>query len=130
VKRALTGLGRARGYKVRTSVPEADEGGWLFDLTWRKEKRGWLQSIPLALESEWNHRGASYDFQKLIIARADRRVMILSAKPKTPAAPAIQALIQVVERCALTRDGDRYLFACWIEPEKKFEFRLYVAGAI
>jgi len=52
VKRALTEIGKARGYVVRASNPEAHEHGWLFDMTWRKEKGGWLLSLPLVLESE------------------------------------------------------------------------------
>ena len=80
IKSSIARIGNRCNYAVyASSIPEAKGGEWLFDMTWIEQNRkGGLLSIPLVLESEWGRSAdAIDDFQKLLIARADRRVMAL-----------------------------------------------------
>ena len=128
LKSRLAELGSELGYAVYTSsTPRATGGEWLFDVTWIEASEGYLLGLPLVLECEWSPDGASHDFQKLLIARAERRVMILASKSDQGPQGAIEALIEEVDHCKLSTYGDRYLFACWHEPEEQFTFRLHIA---
>ena len=111
-----------------SSTPKTAGGEWLFDMTWIEQSEGYLLSLPLVLESEWSPEGSSEDFQKILVARADHRVMVLTCNPSRPPQDAIDVLIQEVDQCKLSQYGDRYLFACWEEPAKEFSFMLHVVG--
>lgn len=68
---------------------------WLFDLHWFTNgvEPYSVQSLPLVVECEWNPRrkgdsktlysGIKYDFQKLLIANADLRLMIFKIAKET-----------------------------------------------
>lgn len=63
-----------------------DRGGeWLFDLCMLEwNEHGYLARMPLALECEWGNDDAILDdFQKLIVCRADLRVMIFGEANQT-----------------------------------------------
>ena len=102
-------------------------GEFLYDMIWLDTTDGYLLDVPLVLESEWKRRGASDDFQKLLVARAHRRVMVFVARKSDGTESATKSLIEEVDQCNMTRPGDRYLFAAWADWLKKFEFTLYVA---
>ena len=78
IKNRIGAIGDSLGYKVYCSSCEFSENGeWLFDLSWTEETGTALVGLPLALESEWNRNGLSDDFGKLLVSKADHRVMIL-----------------------------------------------------
>jgi len=54
---------------------------WLYDMTWYRMDGECLSETPLVLESEWDVRMKSvrYDLEKLLVARADVKVMIVDA---------------------------------------------------
>jgi len=81
IKSRLAGLGRKYKYWVYASQAENIDGGeWLFDLTWLNYSGNNLINVELALESEWNTNSINDDFQKLLLARAELRVMIFQSK--------------------------------------------------
>ena len=78
-------------YKVYTSaanVPKGKGGGeWLFDLCWSIEGDGdkWKENfkgLKLICESEWNtwEDEIVHDFQKLAVAKADIKIMLVQYK--------------------------------------------------
>ena len=83
----LTEIGRHEKFKVYPSkydVSDNDKNGeWLFDLCWSIEGNGkWMEKwkgLKLICECEWNisKEEILYDFQKLAVAKADIKIMIV-----------------------------------------------------
>jgi hypothetical protein len=128
----LARLGKSLGYRVYTSKGnpkgDIDAGEWIYDLVWLSYNRdGYIQKMPLALESELspNKKDLLDDFCKLLVARADHRVMIFSANNKAGAEKKIFELIDELEHCGLTCFGDRYLFAGLLENDGTFLTKLH-----
>ena len=106
IKAALTELGRTLNYKVEANRLPAhmrqSHGGqeknteWLYDIHWYEEVEDddyMPTSLPLVVECEWNpkrngerkqvpYSGIKYDFQKLLIANADLRLMIFRIRKR------------------------------------------------
>ena len=87
VQTELCKIGRGFGcYVCARGVDEADRGEWLYDVTWLEyEKNGRselnarrkLVDAPLVAECEWNGEDpVRYDFDKLLLAQANLRLMI------------------------------------------------------
>ena len=85
----LCKAGQALGYKVGANPRYVEDEfrnspEWLYDVYWLKyDKEGWVQSMPLAAESEWGGRDkVDYDYQKLLVARAKVRVMVYEGRKR------------------------------------------------
>jgi len=81
VKENLTKLGFDYGFESR---PNKIESEFLFDFTWYKKSNNEFQSIEsvaLILESEWkmNFTQIKYDFEKLLIANVQFKVIVFQA---------------------------------------------------
>ena len=97
-----------------------DGGEWLYDVT------GLLYDIPvencfsrtvLVAECEWGNKlNIENDFQKLLLARADVRVMVFDGTWK----PGYKKLFEIfetnIENNQQAEPGDLWLFAAWM-PE-------------
>jgi len=96
---------------------------FVFDMTWLVLRDGYIESVPLVMESEWR-RGQEIhnDFQKLMIARAGLRIMIFGGKDCDSVSDQIWELKQEVARCGASRTEDRYLLAGFSVKEAKFKF--------
>ncbi len=130
VKNRVARLGRDRGFCVcASSCDLAHSGEWLFDLSWLDHRGCLLTRVPLALECEWDAGGAGDDFQKLVVARADERVMVFVTSDAVTATVAIESLLENVSSFSRTTVGDRYFFACWQERRadgcKGFSYAAY-----
>ena len=123
IKRQLGRLGNDLGFLVCASVPPGSRGpgSWygeyLYDLTWLHNdpdgpNGGWLLDCPLALESEWHKSSAAIvdDFDKLVLARASRRVMVFQADRLDLVREVIQHLVDRISHFRGRHRGDRYLF--------------------
>ena len=84
IKTLLCEIGRQQfGCLVRAAdVNNADRGEWLYDVVWRRhDDRGRLTAVPLVAECEWlRPREIEKDFEKLLLARADVRLIIYRGK--------------------------------------------------
>jgi len=84
LKRRIAKLGERLGYKVSVGgLGEDFAGEWMYDVVWFVEdEEGCLIKVPLIVESEWDKKysGIKYDFEKLLIGNAERRLMICQAK--------------------------------------------------
>jgi hypothetical protein len=130
IKNALATLGQARGLHTYASSAElANHGEWLYDLTWTDEPSGFIRSVPLALEMEWTPNGIVYDFQKLVVARANHRVMLFNYSSGHDPMLFLDKILSNIPKFDGTRAGDRYLFGGWINAQDCFEWDLAVIEA-
>lgn len=133
ILKILAVLGRSMSCKVYTSKGnprgDPDVGEWLYDQVWiRYDRNDYMKSVPLVLESELgtNKLDRLNDFCKLIIARADHRVMVFGASDSAHAQGIIGEFVKEVEQSGISRARDRYLFAALLESDGSFYFRNYV----
>jgi hypothetical protein len=139
VKNAVGRILKKNSCKVCASACEQkDSGEWLYDLTGIYiNEGGYFERIPLILESEWKwckNTQEEYeseiikDFRKLLVSRADHRVMVFEAESEEKEKEVIGRLLQHVRNCRHSAAGDRYLFVCWRLMDKKwvFDYSVYV----
>jgi hypothetical protein len=106
---------------------------WLYDLLWLRvhqtEDKTTILDSPLVAEIEWasalDNGPIRHDFQKLLIARADLRLMIFRAPDSKQGRTIVQELVEQIGTYAHTKRGDRYLFACYGTRTRCFEYREY-----
>lgn len=92
VKTKLCRIGKGFKFCVganKGEVPETDRdyGEWLYDVTWLEYDGNFVTDAPLVAECEWGGlTDIDDDFQKLLLTRAEVRVMIFNGhqKPCTP----------------------------------------------
>jgi hypothetical protein len=130
IKERICDLGKNLGYKIQTnkkSATNADWGEWLFDLTWLDYSEGMVLEVPLALECEWSQNidEIDADFQKLIICRADHRVMIFQQANLSKIKDIIESFKKQISNFRRTETSDRYLFVGFHWDEGKFFFEAY-----
>lgn len=83
-------------------------GEWLFDLVWYKENHNrQLIELRLVLESEWSHNkyDIKYDFEKLLIAKCDSKVML------TESPDAKQVVQEGIKSFSVNCSSEQYLLA-------------------
>ncbi len=131
IKNGLMECGhRYEGFSTYASSCENSDGGeWLYDVCWLKMENKHVRRVPLILESEWDMslKGLMDDFPKLVVGRAEHRVMIFQAKNKVKMREALREFHNEIEGNPMTLMGDRYLFACWDISKKEFIYRSHVA---
>jgi len=118
VKEELRSLGAGNGFKTAASVPKADFDEWLFDVCWLEYRRrpdgsvGFLRRLALAAECEWGNRGDVEDvFEKLLVSRADLRVVIYEANSSHDVQSIASRLWELEQRFERRNPEDRYLLA-------------------
>jgi len=139
IKKVFVQLGHEHGYKVSTSLApehraqlELEDGHmpvwgeWLYDLVWytsvidkyanRDIER--TTSIPLVMECEWaaSLNAIALDFDKLLVANADLRVMVCGGYKNFPAEPVIEQCNRAVQTYEQGHIGDKFLVC--IVPEE------------
>jgi hypothetical protein len=137
IMNSLTALGDAYGFYVygpKRNKIDNTITACLYDMLWYTPKA--LDYLPgsniifdkihLALECEWKrHIGEiMYDFQKLVQARADHRVIIFESDETEKM---IERMIQYAKSSPLSVKGDRYLIAAVrAQDGASFNFKSYV----
>ena len=106
--------------KVVDNCKIADGGEWLYDVTCLSyDAGGYIRRIPLVAESEWGSKDdVYYDFEKLLLARADVRVMVFDGRVYGAAnMDRFEEFAKYIGKCDSTETGDTYLLAAWM-PDK------------
>jgi hypothetical protein len=111
---ALGELGRQHEFDVCTSGWGLRDGHcwgeWLYDLSWVEMKDGHVIDVPMILESEWDLKRdeVEADFGKLLLGRADRRVMVFQQGDATQ----VKEIVAYLKACVLSFrrsvTGDRH----------------------
>ncbi|PCJ27889.1 MAG: hypothetical protein COA97_02840 [Flavobacteriales bacterium] len=129
IMKLLGSLGEKNGCDISVSAISDDyDSEWLFDMTWWKYENNSLKEIPLVVESEWNRsiEEIQYDFEKIMVAKADHRLMIYQGGTKESVRETKEYLIQIIKNFKLSTIGDRYLFIGYCEEEGKFLRELFI----
>lgn len=124
-------------YRCASDCADADWGEWQFDLCWLAragEGRGAdpLRRIVLAVESEWGDWGdVEDDFEKLMAARADLRLMIFQEASEVRCEALARRLADLVRAFEQGHPSDRYLLAAYDNSADTFlRFDLSGDGAL
>jgi hypothetical protein len=135
VKVTFIELAAQQGYKVCASVPEEvrenvkvkyphclEWGEWLYDLVWYSEQDSGMQepfttSVPLVMECEWDIGipALALDFNKLLVANADLRVMVCGCYEDGQAAVIRKYCERAVQAYEQGRPGDNFLLCILCE---------------
>lgn len=104
-------LGLDLKYKVCAAGDNDFESEWLFDIVWYKNNNLGLIETPLIMECEWHSswEQIKYDFEKLLVARADIRVMMFEGW-KENIRKHRDKFIEIINSYKYSQIGDRYLF--------------------
>lgn len=132
VASCLADLGRKQGCKVCVSGLVGDDREWLYDMVWYKEfgeKKDdiRLKSVPFVMECEWSRStyDIAEDFEKLLLANADLRLMVCWMHRDNRAAMQ-EYFYSSVKGFDQGRTGDRFLVAILDYETDAFEFETYV----
>jgi hypothetical protein len=118
MKRALIELASVHGCKACASgCLEANWPEWLYDVTWLRQgeddQKGLLTDSPFVAEIEWSNKGAVMDeFQKLLLARADTKLMMFSATTIDGGKGLMDKMARQIKAYSRTDVGDRYILVC------------------
>jgi len=127
IKNAVGTLGRRLRYQVYASQCKFDRNGeWMLDLAWSRDLGEILTRLPLAMESEWDPKDILWDFTKLVVVRADVRLMVFWGRTPERAERTVVDMLKQIRRLQGTTVGDRYLVCCWVEKPPILEWRSYV----
>lgn len=114
------------------SIETSDGPEWLYDFVCYENNDIGLNDVILVAESEWTGRytqdylrDVQDDFEKLILARSPYKLMIFEGHSEIEIKDFIVHLTTVVKHCKLTTNGDRYMFAGWVNA-KEFYYDVYI----
>ncbi len=98
------------GYEVRVSKTERNKSEWLFDMVWFASKDGYIDHVYLVLESEFEPRiyNLIEDFNKLLVARADIRIMIFTRRKTYQVEETFSDIEKRIKSFSQTKPGDTY----------------------
>ncbi|MGR2665793.1 hypothetical protein [Vibrio campbellii] len=120
IKSRLCLFGKDKRYWVYATSEHADGSEWLYDVTWLTFSGDRLLNTELVLECEWDVNGIDFDFQKLLLAKSEIKVMIFQQKSAIAAQAKIEDLIEQVIKYSKTTSNEMYLFSCWLQDECEF----------
>ncbi|SCY84339.1 hypothetical protein [Desulfoluna spongiiphila] len=109
-----------------SQIDNKDCGEWLYDISAVRltEDNHHLISVELIIESEWgNVDEIIHDFQKLLQARSQHKVMIF----QDTSAPYYSIFVELEKQVALYQDaesGEEYHLLCWKnkDPDHGFQW--------
>lgn len=129
IKAVLAEEGERLGFQV---LPSGQRGEWLYDLIWRRlDGNRNVIGIPLAVEIEVSDSrlgGIRYDFNKLLQAQADHKLMVFQVKTPDEVQQAFQRLVQSIRAFPHTHDC-RYLLCGWSTQQNAFHYQEHAVEA-
>jgi hypothetical protein len=130
IRTALIERGESLGYKVSAT----GSNGWLYDIAWwSATSDGLMTDLPAVVEVEFRNfpiaccADIDDDFQKLVQARTDVRVWVVSMPNPELANKHIETCKRQVEQFSSTAAGDRYLFVTLIWSDNSFRIEPWQA---
>lgn len=126
IKEELGALGKRKGYYtygLKNSPLHCHDGEFMFDLCWLDygTEDTWLKRVPLVMECEWlGADDIDNDFLKLLMARADLRVMIFGTQTSEESQDTVQRLRRWIKEFEGSERGDRFLLCGWCGDTRGF----------
>ncbi|SRR6266568_1335900 len=119
----MSSLAEQNGFEALYSKAPLSE--WLYDMVWCKRENDHLNKVPLVLESEWSRikREIYEDFDKLLLARTQLRVMIFYQDKTASVKNVLDELVRRIRSFQETRSGDCYLLAGLSAEDNLFYYR-------
>jgi hypothetical protein len=110
IKKKFSEYGSSLGYEVMVSKTERNKSEWLFDMVWFASKNGHIDHVYLVLESEFEPRiyNIIEDFNKLLVARAEVRVMIFARRKTYQVEETFRDIEERIKSFSQTMRGDTY----------------------
>lgn len=103
---------------------------WLFDVTCLTYRGRYPDRVALVAECEWGGEDEIYDdFEKLLVARAEIRLMVFDAD-QLPKGNRFRKFEKYVKRFGRTRREDTYILAAYSEEVSGFEYRQIKGGRL
>jgi hypothetical protein len=107
---------------------------WLYDFVCYEDNYSGLDNVFFVAESQWmnqwhkteNYDGIRFDFEKLILARCEIRIMIFEANNENEIKNYITLLNKIVANSKLTQPNDRYMYVAWDFAKTDFYIDLYI----
>ena len=142
IKKILEVVGK-ENYRSKYEFKVAASGitnEWLYDLVWSEHKYEEkydgdleistysLRNVALVAEIEWENNfdeNIQPDFQKLLVARAEHRLMVFRAENEIESKKYFKYLDEIVDNFILNKKGDRYMYAAQ-NNNGKFLFQLKI----
>ena len=120
-----------RAYVCANRCGKASYPEWLYDVVWLRVDAGPLTTMildsPFVAEIEWSRDGAVRDdFQKLLLSRADTRLIVFQAWDEWRVQKMMDELVEQVKAYKRSQDSDRYLLAGYGSHTRHFYYREYV----
>ena len=126
IKNAIGDVGKKLGYEVYAAQCKYGHyGEWMCDLIWCKMDDDITLKLPLVMESEWGKDILS-DFTKLVVARAEHRVLVFYGRTLQNIQKTIEPLLKQVRNFRGSKKGDRYLFCFWTKEPDEFNYNIYI----
>ena len=131
---AIIGVGNTLGFytcATKRNAKKACYGSeWLFDACWLKYVGDSFRKVALVAECEWwaakpvEHEN---DFAKLVVAKADLRLLVCEVKDEAKHKELI-AWLKDYASDFNAANGDKYMVSCWITDEEKFRHIHFTAS--
>lgn len=121
----LREVGILQGFEVRPHQGTQRASGWLYDLVWlRRNADDSLAEAFLVAESEWDPVKAKIieDFEKLLLARAEVRIMIFNRRKHSQVLDMFSDMDHRIRAFSVMQPGDHYFLAGLAWDSGMFEF--------
>lgn len=107
---------------------------WLYDFVCYRENKIGLDNVLFVAESQWmnlwhkyrNFKDIRFDFEKLMLARCQIRIMIFEANNEAEIQKYITQLNNIVANSQMTQTNDRYMYMAWDLAAEDFYIDLYI----
>jgi len=127
IKDKICDIGHRNGLEVRTEgCSLADAGEWLFHLVWVEKQADAERfiSLPLAMQFHWGHhlKEIAADFEKLLVAKADHKVMVFQRSSPKEVRNLMTALEDRIRSFRPQSPDERYLLAGYSYEQQVFVY--------
>ncbi len=124
IKRRFRDEGFKLGYKSRPSYISG-AGEWLYDFVWREfDAEDNLVRVVLTMEievSEMNEKGIKYDFNKLLQADSDFKILVFQLKTESDVKAALSTFSNAA-KCYKAKSNSEFLLCGWCTSLNQFIF--------